>query len=902
MHSKNCSYWPAITALLLLTIICSILFAGANQMIRYDHGKKYKIDYTLDNLHFFIRVYLTRQYQKITAERLPTHTTLPSFYLYVAERDLESLEEDLPASAKLQFKQVHIKVDKPPFSSEAKFRYRGGLDLHWSYDKKSIRVKLPPFTTYRDERRFDLVNPSTIYTIIDWLSYDMARSIGLLTPEYFPARVFINNESNGLHFFMSRIDESFLRKNNRMPGSIFSGDTLYFVNPYIKDAGKGEIVFSDDEGIPLLWKDSRLWEKDASRNAESLDNKEDIIKFFEIVHEPDPLVFMQAFDTYFDRQKFYYFWGLDRLVGSYHHDLFHNHKLYFDPYKGKFEPIEWDVRFWTAKAAIPVTPLYKQILLNPLLKYEIDSTVYDLWKKFNLNHVINMIDKANDTVVKELAADPYRHHPDGNNLQFGIDKVVPFTMKEYAFAIEHLKARYKIRYQDIEKALNLSSADYVIEKLSENETEITIAISGTSPIDFDPWSMVSESSQEDIKLFRLYEDKIYPVLNSEQSDRLYPGVTVTREPDADKLQPINISVHGLDTYPSSPLYYRNLIKGTNSSDLIKLAMLTGRNSITLDLVTIEHVENLPGNDKTMSLHPWQLLSQDKSIKSEVVLTGEIDVTEDLVFTEKQVVTILPGTTFKLSKNRSIFFYGLVIAKGTAELPIKFEAKNRGEPWGSIVIQGRAASGSHISHVDISGGSVALRHLINYPGQFNIHDVDSFQLDHCTISNNSVGDDALHVAYSQGNIQRCEFKNTAFDALDMDIVDVTISDSKFSNIGNDAIDLMNSKTTIDNINVIGSGDKCISVGEASQVTIINSQLRNCQMGIAVKDQSIARLENIEFSIKPGNAIALYRKNSRYSKGGELHGDRLYGITEKDIVVGEYSVNNLKKSAYLPSRNY
>jgi hypothetical protein len=114
--------------------------------------------------------------------------------------------------------------------------------------------------------------------------------------------------------------------------------------------------------------------------------------------------------------------------------------------------------------------------------------------------------------------------------------------------------------------------------------------------------------------------------------------------------------------------------------------------------------------------------------------------------------------------------------------------------------------------------------------------------------------------------------------------------------------MNSKTTIDNINVIGSGDKCISVGEASQVTIINSQLRNCEMGIAVKDQSIARLENIEFSIKPGNAIALYRKNPRYSKGGELHGDRLYGITEKDIVVGEYSVNNLKKSAYLPSRNY
>ena len=113
--------------------------------------------------------------------------------------------------------------------------------------------------------------------------------------------------------------------------------------------------------------------------------------------------------------------------------------------------------------------------------------------------------------------------------------------------------------------------------------------------------------------------------------------------------------------------------------------------------------------------------------------------------------------------------------------------------------------------------------------------------------------------------------------------------------------MNSKVVIDNVNIIGSGDKCISVGEASQVTIQNSQLENCQMGIAVKDHSIARVENIEFSIEPGNAIALYRKNPRYSKGGELHGDRLYGITDRDIVVGDYSLNNIQKSAYLPSRN-
>ena len=69
-------------------------------MIKYDKATKQKVDYNLVNLHFFTRVYLTRKYQKFTANQLPAITTLPSFNLFVDKNDLESLEFDLPASAK----------------------------------------------------------------------------------------------------------------------------------------------------------------------------------------------------------------------------------------------------------------------------------------------------------------------------------------------------------------------------------------------------------------------------------------------------------------------------------------------------------------------------------------------------------------------------------------------------------------------------------------------------------------------------------------------------------------------------------------------------------------------------------------------------------------------------------
>ena len=40
------------------------------------------------------------------------------------------------------------------------------------------------------------------------------------------------------------------------------------------------------------------------------------------------------------------FVALDRALGGRHHDYCHNQKLYFDPYKGRWEPIEWDFGIW----------------------------------------------------------------------------------------------------------------------------------------------------------------------------------------------------------------------------------------------------------------------------------------------------------------------------------------------------------------------------------------------------------------------------------------------------------------------------------------------------------------------------------------------------------------------------
>ena len=207
--------------LLLITLTTGVLFAGLDDMYAFNRVALNE-EHSMSDIRFYTEQHLRRAAVRFFASGLPEQTSLPSFHFYSSEKSLASLNENLPDSGKHQYIQTHMKIDSPELSSKAKFRYRGNIPLHWLNKKKSLRVKLPDFTNYLALQRFNLVNPSTIETVTDWLSYDMSREIGLLTPDYFPARVFFNNEYNGLHYFLGQADESLLRKTNRMPGNIYS--------------------------------------------------------------------------------------------------------------------------------------------------------------------------------------------------------------------------------------------------------------------------------------------------------------------------------------------------------------------------------------------------------------------------------------------------------------------------------------------------------------------------------------------------------------------------------------------------------------------------------------------------------------------------------------------------------
>ena len=67
-----------------------------------------------------------------------------------------------------------------------------------------------------------------------------------------------------------------------------------------------------------------------------------------------------------------------------------------------------------------------------------------------------------------------------------------------------------------------------------------------------------------------------------------------------------------------------------------------------------------------------------------------------------------------------------------------------------------------------------------------------------------------------------------------------------NIGNDCIDISNSIVKGNIFFAENVGDKSLSIGEKSQVNISNLNIINSEIGVAVKDNSITVLENINLS--------------------------------------------------------
>jgi len=255
----------------------------------------------------------------------------------------------------------------------------------------------------------------------------------------------------------------------------------------------------------------------------------------------------------------------------------------------------------------------------------------------------------------------------------------------------------------------------------------------------------------------------------------------------------------------------------------------------------------------------------KISKNPKVLSGNINLKSDLFLNDE--IKISEGTVFILEEGVSIVFENKVSAIGSIENPIIFKKKSDSNNWGTIALIGNKTDGSIFKNIIFENGSGKSIDGINYFSSLSIHSAKNIVFDNILVKDNSKYDDMMHIIYSKDiKVLNSEFLNAHLDSIDVDVSkNISFKNSAIINSGNDGIDFMESTANLEQIKIISSGDKGISVGENSNINIKNSKFENNKFALASKDASKAIIENSVFG---ENEIQLstYKKNWRYGDSG------------------------------------
>ena len=812
--------------------------------------------------------------------------------LTIDGRHIGSLNSNLPESGKSKYYRAQLEIGGQ--THRVKTRYVGDNHWHWLYPQKSWKIKTSANDPIRDRSVFFIKNtPTPVFE--DHIANQMALEIGLIVPDVTPVKLFVNGAYSGLFHWQDVADESILRRFRRMPGSIYSGD------------GVSDSAY-DKDGVSQLFADEKQWVKVASRNAEQLEDRSDIEALIMMINHPDPKAFRAFADDYIDLDQFARFTALDRLLGGEHHDYTHNHKIYFDPYKGRFEPIEWDVAWWLTYGRIAgldqcLNPMLTRVREQPELELLIQRALLDLWKRYPPEELDARVDRAAALGRGALAADGFRdvrEHRGSSRLRLEQMHSCHFSMKTFESRVFNLKLDYVKRHGWLGErladsvlelqtttpaagaaTLNLRSSGLVGQKLRQltattNAPYVDLIRdrNHNGVIDADEQPFARVQSNDGAAVFALHE-LVLPGLKKDSATRGHP------------------SMFGMFTLVPSSLRYSYFVRP--SAGRIDSVELLANNAVTDEEVTVVTVAQLRDPEPTISFHPWNLPPPPPQNTMEIG-PGVVTLDKNVLIGSETSVTILPGTTIRLQPDVSIEIRGKITAKGTADQPIRFMPATNGKPWGVLALHGKGTKGSSFSHCEWRDGSTAHLRMVLRTGMVSIIDTEDITLSNCYIGKNHVGDDALHFGYVKGGeVRECEFEGARSDAFDIDITeDVHIVGCVFHHSGNDALDLMTSKVKVSDCHFHDAGDKGISVGEATTLHLYSSKFERCVTGIEIKDNSFAHVDPSTRILDCPTGVNLYRKNSRYTNGGTIIADDLWVIhSPRPLIADKRSTINVGK---------
>ncbi len=828
----------------------AVLAVGAHYRHVSAVGVREPLTMELVQLHLHDR--LVQDFRRLAQPEAEETSGLPTYGLVLNNEAANQLQAKLPPGEGPEYYvEALVTRGNEVYSVEA--RYRGNRHWHWNHPQKSWKIRMKSsYELFQDVPTFNFVNTPDPLPFSEEVVLDLARQQGLLAPEYYPFRLQLNRAHIGIYFFETQADEGLIRKSNRAQGSVYSG-TDGPVDPATNRA--------------VLFDSPQYWRTVTARDDRGLEDQAELSELLSAVKQGTQREFWDYAERRLDVGRFASFDALDVVFGSNQHDYLQNHKLYFDPYRGRFEPIATDFRDFEHDPVLNRTenPLLLRLKLLPEYLTHRNQVVYDL-----LRHGAGVasLKRRYDELLQALEADQIRDpYWDAYELLPSMGKYYRQLVRPMNRELQSRAARERLEVQGRRERYlfgELTRQELQAESLAptalptgELATPVELSVGGHSgyaltslgfdwPEDCRPehLAVYLESDldgQLDVISDRLLVDSNPARSTVSVEQVLYPAVRFrAQSPSPDR--------GAVRAEPAPQLYRLYVVTERCTPRVVRLQALhlvTGeplqRAARRMESATSPPVVSEPCDDAPVrlaqgqtSLHPFCLLPREETIE---LGPGIVDIDGPTTYLAHQAVVIAAGTTLRLASQASLHFRGPVLAQGTTDEPICFEPRT--DTWGGLVLQGPGTAGSRFEHVMFKGGSKPSGGFSVYPGIVDIHDTTDVSLTEIEFANCRQAATALHIAYVKGfRLEGATLLDVPADAIQIAFSDGVVSKLRTSNVDGEAIELSGSDAEITDSVLLSSGGAGVSVGERSSVTLRDSLTAQGHVGLLVKNDSTA----------------------------------------------------------------
>lgn len=691
-------------------------------------------------------------------------------------------------------------------SINVNMRLKGDWVDHFTGDKWSYRIKVKGNDTLFGMKQFSLHHPQSRNYVYEWLFHQALKRESILSLRYKFINVNLNGKDLGVYALEEHFEKRLIEHNEHREGPI--------------------IRFNED----LWWAEAAKQRRFQSiRNGTVEYTSSDIDAFHTNKILADPTSYAQYVKALnllesfrkgelktsevFDVQKFATFLAISDLMSTIHGTAWQNARFYYNPVTSRLEPIGFD-----GNGIFPVRELVGINIVENKYNNRQFKTVFD-----------DMIFFEAYIQALEYISEPDYLDEFLSNVDNELQKNLVIIGSEFPeFRYKPWILRENQAY--IKSVLNpVKGLHAYYHEYSENQLVLELGNIQGIPIE-----VVSVSYQDFTPFFPtqkvLLPSKERSELVDYQQVRFVLPDNFVWSNEIVKEIKINYKLLGV-----SQIREENVFQWSHLSD---------------DFIENDFIRQNP------NINQFNFLTIDEKNKEIFIQPGVWQLDQNLIIPPGYQVISREGTQLNLSNESKILSYSPLHFEGSEDYPIIIQSL---DATGQGIVVMNTDQKSILKYVIFNNLSNPSQNGWELTGSVTFYEsiVDISYVKFINIQS----EDALNIIRSLFVIDKTIFNNVLSDAFDADFSKGKITRTSFIENGNDAIDISGSVVEIKDIFINKAGDKGLSIGENSQLTAQQTEIKNSEIAVASKDLSSIKFENIHVS---GCEIgfAIYQKKSEF----------------------------------------